>query len=113
VGQDSFEPSWLLTSFPRIECITSLLSNRTEYLFIYSECIVMDRREESLRKLGQRLSYLREKQNLTISELAARSGLDLDIIEKIEAGAFNPEISVIVALAGGLGVGVGELVDFL
>ncbi len=73
----------------------------------------MDRREESLRKLGQRLSYLREKQNFTVSELAARSGLDPGIIEEIEAGRVDPEISVIVALAGGLGVRVGELVDFL
>ncbi len=71
----------------------------------------MDRREESLRKLGQRLSYLREKQNFTIVELAARSGLDPDMIERIEAGRLDPGISVIVALAGGLGVQVGELVD--
>ena len=73
----------------------------------------MDRREEVLRKLGQRLSYLREKQNFTISELAARSGLDPGIIEKIEGGGVDPEISVIVALARGLSVAVGELVDFL
>lgn len=73
----------------------------------------MDRREESLHKFGQRLKYLREKQNFTISELAARSGLDPGIIEKIEAGRVDPEISVIVALAGGLGVAVGELVDGL
>ncbi|HEY4287512.1 MAG TPA: helix-turn-helix transcriptional regulator [Puia sp.] len=71
----------------------------------------MDRREESLRKLGQRLTYLREKQNFTISELAARSGLDPDMIGRIEAGRLDPEISVIVAIAGGLGVAVGELVD--
>ena len=64
----------------------------------------MDRREESLHKLGQRLTYLREKQNLTIIELAARSGLDPGRIEEIEAGRLDPEISLIVALAGGLGV---------
>lgn len=73
----------------------------------------MDRREESLSKLGQRLKYLREKQNFTVSELAARSGLDPGIIEKIEAARVDPEISVIVALAGGLGVALGELVDGL
>ena len=73
----------------------------------------MDRREESLRKLGQRLSYLRKKQNFTIIELAARSGLEPGLIEGIEAGVVDPEISVIIALAGGLGVGVGELVDSL
>jgi transcriptional regulator with XRE-family HTH domain len=74
----------------------------------------MDRQEEEiLRKLGQRLTYLREKQNLTISELAARSGLDPDMLEGIEAGRVDPEVRVIFALAGGLGLSPGELVDGL
>ena len=73
----------------------------------------MDRREEVLRKFGQRLTYLREKQNFTISELAARSGLDPGLIGEIEAGRVDPEISMIVALARGLGVAGGELVDGL
>ena len=72
----------------------------------------MDRREESLLKLGQRLTYLREKQNLTIFKLGLRSGLDPGKIAEIEAGRVDPELSVIVALAGGLGVSPGELVDF-
>ena len=74
----------------------------------------MDRREEDiLRKLGQRLNYLREKQNLTISELAARSGLDPDMIGKIEAGEVDPALVVIFALVEALGVSPGELVDGL
>ena len=74
----------------------------------------MDRREEeSLRKFGRRLTYLREKQNFTISELAARSGLDPGMLEGIEAGRVDPEVTMIFALAGGLGVAPGELVDGL
>jgi transcriptional regulator with XRE-family HTH domain len=71
----------------------------------------MDRREEVLRKFGQRLTHLREKQNFTVAELALRSGLDPGLIGEIEAGRVDPEISMIVALAGGLGVTLGELVD--
>ena len=74
----------------------------------------MDRPEEDiLRKLGKRLTYLREKQNLTISELAARSGLDPDMIGKIEAGEVDPALVVIFALVEVLGVSPGELVDGL
>lgn len=74
----------------------------------------MDRREEeSLRKFGQRLTYLREKQNFSIVELAARSGLDPAQIEQIEAGRIEPEVTVILALVRGLGVPPGQLVDFL
>ena len=83
------------------------------YSFILN-AIVMDRREEDiLRKLGQRLTYLREKQNLTIAELAARSGLDPDIIGKIEAGGVDPALVVIFALVEALDVPPGELVDGL
>jgi len=72
----------------------------------------MDKREEVLRKLGQRLTYLREKQNFTVSELAARSGLEPGLIEKMEAGQVDPTLVVIFALVEGLGVPLGELVDF-
>lgn len=74
----------------------------------------MDRREdEVLRKFGQRLNYLREKQNFTISELAERSGLDHALIGEIEAGRVDLEVSVIFALAAGLGVAPGVLVETL
>jgi transcriptional regulator with XRE-family HTH domain len=74
----------------------------------------MDRREdEVLRKLGQRLIYLREKQNFTISELAVRSGLDPGMLEGIEAGEVDPTLVVVIALVEALGVSPGELVDFL
>ena len=73
----------------------------------------MDRREEEvLRKLGQRLTYLREKKNFTISELAVRSGLDPGILEGIEAGRVDPTVIIIFALVEALGVPLGELVDF-
>jgi transcriptional regulator with XRE-family HTH domain len=72
----------------------------------------MDRREdEVLRKLGQRLTYLREKQNFTVSELAARSGLDPGMLEGIEAGRVDPTVVAIFALVEALGVSLGELVD--
>ncbi len=73
----------------------------------------MDRQEEeALRNFGQRLTYLREKQNLTIAELAARSGLDPGRIGQIEAGEVDFEITIILALARGMGLSPGQLVDF-
>jgi transcriptional regulator with XRE-family HTH domain len=74
----------------------------------------MDRQEgEVLRRLGQRLTEIREKQELTIAELAARSGLDPRLIGQIEAGQVDFEVTVVFALAQGLGLSPRELLKSL
>ena len=69
----------------------------------------MDRNEKALHSFGQRLTQLREKRNLSIPDLAARTGLDARYIGRIEAGEINILVSTVFKLAKGLGVSPGEL----
>ena len=71
----------------------------------------MDRREDALHKFGRRLTDLRERQKLTIAELAARSGLDPQHIIQIEAGQIDFLVTDIYALAQGLGMTPGQLLE--
>jgi transcriptional regulator with XRE-family HTH domain len=69
----------------------------------------MDRNEKALHSFGQRLTQLREKKNISIPDLAARTGLDARHIGRIEAGEVNILVSTVFKLAKGLGVSPGEL----
>lgn len=60
--------------------------------------------EKALQDLGRRLAQLRQQQGLSLEALGARSGVDSQLIEQIEAGLVDLEITTIVALARGLGV---------
>jgi transcriptional regulator with XRE-family HTH domain len=73
----------------------------------------MDRSEKALRQFGRRLTELREQKELTIRDLARRSGLDARQISRIEAGKVNLLFSTILALARGLGVSPEELLESL
>jgi transcriptional regulator with XRE-family HTH domain len=70
----------------------------------------MDRQADALRRLGRRLTQLREQQQFTIDELAGRTGLDPGIILKIEAGELDVPLTVLVMLARGLGITASQLV---
>jgi transcriptional regulator with XRE-family HTH domain len=73
----------------------------------------MDRNEKSLRRFGQLLAVMREERNLSISELASRSGLDPRQLTRIEAGDVNIHFTTILALARGLGITPEELLKSL
>ena len=46
----------------------------------------MERNDKSLRRFGRQLAALRKQRNLSVRELAARSGVDLRQVIRIEAG---------------------------
>ncbi|HET6254017.1 MAG TPA: helix-turn-helix transcriptional regulator [Puia sp.] len=71
----------------------------------------MDRNENPLRRFGQLLTRLREQKNLSVSELASRSGIDSRQLIRIEAGEVNFHFTTILALAKGLGVTPEELLE--
>jgi transcriptional regulator with XRE-family HTH domain len=73
----------------------------------------MDRNEKALHKFGQHLAETRQQKNLSVRELASRSGLDCRQIVRIEAGKVNILFSTILALAGGLGIAPEELLESL
>lgn len=60
--------------------------------------------------LGARLRKLRRAQQLTLSDLAAQSGVALSTISKIENGALSPTLDKVLRLANGLNIAVSQLI---
>src|SRR5215472_4927939 len=59
--------------------------------------------------LGRRLRALRQEQQETLSETAARAGISPQYLSEIERGRKEPSSEMIAALAGALGVSVADL----
>jgi transcriptional regulator with XRE-family HTH domain len=73
----------------------------------------MDKQEDALRRLGRQLTQLRQRQNLTVIQLSALTGLETREITAIEEGKTDPPITTILALCRGLGLSPGEFLTFL
>ena len=53
-------------------------------------------------KLGNRLSSLRKRKNMTLDELSAKSGVSKSILSQIERDLSNPTVSTIARIASAL-----------
>jgi transcriptional regulator with XRE-family HTH domain len=73
----------------------------------------MERKEEILRKFGERVTELRLRKNLSLRELAIAAGLERNKMQRIEEGKVNILFTTILALAGALGITPEELMEFL
>jgi transcriptional regulator with XRE-family HTH domain len=62
---------------------------------------------------GRRLRELREREGFTQDQLARRSGMRGSVIGRFERGKHEPRLVTVLALAHGLGVSPGELLDNL
>ena len=62
----------------------------------------------SMHQLGELLRSLRRDANMTLQELAERSGVSTGLISQIERGQGNPAYNTLIKLAQALGVKVGE-----
>jgi len=62
---------------------------------------------------GKRLRKLRRAHGLSATELAARMGVSLSLISKLENSHRKPNSAFILALAKALEVQPGELFDYL
>lgn len=67
------------------------------------------RSEEVMARFGKNVRRLRLERDLTQEELAEGAGISQVQITRIESGKINTSISTVVAIAGALGVGEGEL----
>ncbi len=59
--------------------------------------------------LGERLRQLRKEKGWTLAEVAARSGLAVSTVSKVERGRMSLAYDKFIQLASGLGADVGEL----
>jgi transcriptional regulator with XRE-family HTH domain len=61
--------------------------------------------------LGRRLRALRQEQQETLAETAARAGLSPQYLSEIERGRKEPSSEMIAALAGALGTTLTDLTE--
>jgi transcriptional regulator with XRE-family HTH domain len=63
----------------------------------------MDTRAELIR-FGQKIRQACEREGISVAELAARTDVDAQKINALEAGRFDPPFDVMSALVDGIGV---------
>lgn len=61
--------------------------------------------------LCERVTELRQRQNFTLEQLAAASGVSRSMLSQIERGQANPTLAVTYRIAQAFGLSIGELVD--
>ena len=64
-----------------------------------------------LWSVGQKLANYRAAHDVTIKEMALRTGLSTSLLSQLERGIGNPTISVLAALAEGMGISMADLVS--
>lgn len=62
-------------------------------------------------RIGAKITTLRESLNLSVDELAERSGCEAGTIEQLESGAVAPSLTPLIKLTRALGVRLGTLLD--
>lgn len=65
-----------------------------------------------LKKVGKRITLLREKKGLSQTELAFRCDKDKQSLNRLEKGKINPSIFYLKEIALELDVSLKELLDF-
>jgi transcriptional regulator with XRE-family HTH domain len=63
-----------------------------------------EHQEQNLAILGQAVRQVRERQDVTASELAAVTGVECEQIDALEAGQLDPTYELLLVLARGLGI---------
>jgi len=61
--------------------------------------------------LCERVTELRQRNNFTLEQLAAASGVSRSMLSQIERGQANPTLAVTFRIAQAFGMSIGELVD--
>jgi transcriptional regulator with XRE-family HTH domain len=71
-----------------------------------------DRRDDTaLDAVGPRLKQLRTRRQITLTELAAETGISVSTLSRLEAGLRRPTLEQLLPLARSHGVTLDELVD--
>jgi transcriptional regulator with XRE-family HTH domain len=65
----------------------------------------------TLDAVGPRLKHLRQRRDITLTDLAARTGISISTLSRLEAGLRRPTLEQLLPLARAHGVTLDELVD--
>lgn len=69
-------------------------------------------KDKILSRFAKHLTDLREKQGISIRELATRSNLEYSQVQRIEKGKVNFAFTTLVSLSEGLGISPTDLLNF-
>ena len=61
--------------------------------------------------VGSKIKSIRESKNITVEQVAERSGLTTDQIERIEANTYLPSLAPLIKISRVLGVRLGTFLD--
>ena len=67
--------------------------------------------DETIAAAGPRLRALRQRQEITLAELSAATGISVSTLSRLESGARRPTLELLLPLARTFGVTLDELVD--
>ena len=67
--------------------------------------------DQTLDAVGPRLKALRQRRDITLSELSAETGISVSTLSRLEAGLRRPTLEQLLPLAASHGVTIDELVD--
>ena len=63
------------------------------------------------RRVGERIRAFREKQNLSLADLAGRTGLDEAFLQAVETDDLYPSLGPLLKIARALGLRLGTFLD--
>lgn len=63
------------------------------------------------KNVGERIRAFREKQNLSLADLAGRTGLDESFLDSVETKDLYPSLGPLLKIARSLGVRLGTFLD--
>jgi transcriptional regulator with XRE-family HTH domain len=72
---------------------------------------VDDSLDRTLDAVGPRLKHLRQRRDITLSDLAEETGISTSTLSRLEAGLRRPTLEQLLPLARAYGVTLDELVD--
>jgi transcriptional regulator with XRE-family HTH domain len=70
-----------------------------------------DSTNRTLDSVGPRLKHLRQRRDITLSDLAEETGISTSTLSRLEAGLRRPTLEQLLPLARAYGVTLDELVD--
>jgi transcriptional regulator with XRE-family HTH domain len=74
-------------------------------------CGMDDSTDRTLDAVGPRLKLLRQRREITLSDLAEETGISTSTLSRLEAGLRRPTLEQLLPLARAYGVTLDELVD--
>ncbi|MDR1724529.1 MAG: XRE family transcriptional regulator [Tannerella sp.] len=66
---------------------------------------------ENNKRIGEKIRSIRDMKNITVAEMAERSGLSEDEITRIESDEYLPSLAPLIKIARTLGVRLGTFLD--